>query len=167
MVVLCACSKVPESDTMATYEGPLFVEYDLVSEFRDSSRLKLRVKAGEHRVHADENQEFLNGLYTQFYNKFEILTSTLKADYGKLTAVDQIWFFRGNVVLDNVISNETLMSEELYWDTRNEKIYTDKFVKIKTAKYVLTGVGLEANQDFSEYKILKPKGKIFIENEVD
>lgn len=70
-------------------------------------------------------------------------------------------------MLNNVLSKETLMSEELYWDTRKKKIYTEKFVKIKTPKYILTGVGLEANQDFTEYKILKPKGKIYIEDETN
>jgi len=43
---------------------------------------------------------------------------------------------------------------------KEQKIYTDKFVRITTATEILTGEGMEANQDFSSWVILKPRGTI-------
>lgn len=152
---------------MEEYKGPEFVEYDIQSEFRDSSRLKLRMTTKEHRVLRSGDQEFRQEMFAEFFDANEKKTSTLKADYGRFYSSQQLWFFKGDVNLVNLESDERLMSEELYWNVNKEMIYTDKFVKIKTPKYYLTGVGLEANQDFSKYKILKPKGKIYIEDEAN
>jgi LPS export ABC transporter protein LptC len=48
---------------------------------------------------------------------------------------------------------EKLNTERLVWDEQKKKITSNAFVKITTAKEVITGNGLEANQDFTKYEI--------------
>ena len=62
-----------------------------------------------------------------------------------------------NVILTN-IAGKKLESEELIWDEKNNKIYTDKKVKITTLKEVIEGEGFVSNPDFSEYSISKIHG---------
>jgi hypothetical protein len=52
----------------------------------------------------------------------------------------------------------------LYWNQKEEKFYTDKFVTIKSEDEVHTGEGMESNQDFTEYRILKPSGTFTLED---
>ena len=51
-------------------------------------------------------------------------------------------------------------TEELKWMPQEHKvkIEKDKFVRIQTQNEVLTGMGLDANEDFKWYKITKPQG---------
>ncbi|MBK6986188.1 MAG: LPS export ABC transporter periplasmic protein LptC [Bacteroidetes bacterium] len=45
-----------------------------------------------------------------------------------------------------------------------KKITSDAFVKITTAKEIIMGKGLEANQDFTQYEIKEVTGTIRIED---
>jgi LPS export ABC transporter protein LptC len=82
----------------------------------------------------------------------------VRANYGKYEKQKDAYFIRGNVVLNNEAKGETMKTEELHWDKQSRKIFTDKFVTIQTKDEILKGHGMEANQDFSKYKILKPSG---------
>ena len=64
----------------------------------------------------------------------------------------------GVVVINE--KGEKLNTEHLVWDKKTEKITSDVFVKITTDSEVLMGEGLISNQDFTEYRILKPRGII-------
>jgi hypothetical protein len=46
----------------------------------------------------------------------------------------------------------------LIWDEKNNKIFTDKKVKITTGKEVIEGEGFVSNPDFTEYSISKIHG---------
>ena len=46
----------------------------------------------------------------------------------------------------------------LIWNEKIQKFYTDKFVTITTPTQIIYGDGLESNQNFSDYTILKVKG---------
>jgi hypothetical protein len=46
----------------------------------------------------------------------------------------------------------------LIWDEKNNKIFTDKKVKITTEKEVIEGEGFVSNPDFTEYSISKIHG---------
>jgi LPS export ABC transporter protein LptC len=61
-------------------------------------------------------------------------------------------------------NGEKLETEKLIWDEANKKIYTDAFVKITTPNQVISGKGLESNQDFTKYEIKKITGIINIKN---
>ena len=61
--------------------------------------------------------------------------------------------------------NEKINTELMYWDMKKELVYSDKYVRITTEDEILTGDGFESNQDFSEWKILKPAGVISIKDE--
>jgi LPS export ABC transporter protein LptC len=93
-----------------------------------------------------------------FFDRKGKVTNTVRANYGKYDKQKDQYFIRGNVVLENAVKKETLRTEELYWDKNTRKIHTDKFVTIQTESDILKGHGLTANQDFSNYKILKPTG---------
>ena len=59
---------------------------------------------------------------------------------------------------------ERLNTEQLFWDENKQKIYTNKFVTIKTAREILYGNGLVSNEDFTQYKITDLRGTIEVDN---
>src|SRR5690606_41136095 len=65
----------------------------------------------------------------------------------------------GDVEVNSYEKDQKLNTEELFWRRDKGEIYTDKFVRIETAEEILLGEGLTATQDFSSYKILKPRSE--------
>jgi LPS export ABC transporter protein LptC len=104
-------------------------------------------------------QEFPDGVLVDFMNRDMQVTSTLTAKLGIREQDKGLITMRDSVVL-RTVDNEVLETEELIWDERTGRAYTDKFVKVTKPGEVMYGFGLEANEDFSYWKILVPKGRI-------
>jgi len=62
------------------------------------------------------------------------------------------------------LENKELLTEELHWNPSRDRIYNDTSVRvlIKTPEQILDGRGLETNQAFTKYKILKPIGNFTV-----
>jgi len=103
--------------------------------------------------------EMKNGIKVLFYNDSMKLQSTLLAKYGRYFEQSGNVLVRDSVVVYN-FKKEQLNTEELIWNEKIQKFYTDKFVKITTPTQIIYGNGLESNQNFSDYTILKVKGII-------
>ncbi len=103
--------------------------------------------------------EMSKGLKVEFYNDTLQVQSTLTAKYGKYFEQNGNVLVRDSVVVTN-IKKEMLNTEELVWNEKLQKFYTEKFVKITTPTQIIYGDGLESNQNFSEYKIINIKGMI-------
>jgi len=127
--------------------------------FSDSAKLQVEMLAPELNHFEAENPyiEMPRGLKATFYDDSMKVKSILTADYGVSYEKDQKMEARKNVVVVNK-KGETLNTEHLIWDARKEKLTSDEFVKITTKDEVVYGDGLEANQDFSRYKIFNIKG---------
>jgi LPS export ABC transporter protein LptC len=87
-----------------------------------------------------------------FYDRNEKESTTLKGNYAIRYEKSQRMEIRYNVEVINE-KGEKLNTERLVWDEQKKKITSNAFVKITTAKEVITGNGLEANQDFTKYEI--------------
>lgn len=111
--------------------------------------------------------EMPKGMIVIFFDQFKKEQNRLTADYGigydtKGTGMDKMEAKRHVVVINE--KGEKLETEHLTWDAATKKIYTEEFVKITTKDKVLMGDGLKANQDFSEYEIIHPKGEILMDD---
>jgi lipopolysaccharide export system protein LptC len=58
------------------------------------------------------------------------------------------------------VEGERFESEILYVHQKEDRIFTDKFVKITQEDKIITGVGMESNQRLTKYRVLKPQGII-------
>lgn len=106
--------------------------------------------------------EARKGLRIEFYNDSLQVESTLTAKYARWYEQQNNVLIRNNVVIVNK-KGERLQTEELVWNQKAEKFFTEKFVRISTATQTLYGDGLEANQDFSTYEIKNLKGIVNVD----
>jgi LPS export ABC transporter protein LptC len=88
----------------------------------------------------------------KFFDKKGNEETSLKGNYAVRYETSQRMEIKYNVEVVN-IKGEKLNTELLIWDEQKKKITSNAFVKITTAKEVITGNGLEANQDFTRYEI--------------
>ena len=94
-----------------------------------------------------------------FYNDQGQFQSTLTAKTGLVRQKQQSFSVWGNVVVQNDTSR--LETESLRWDSRQNLITTNDFVKFQRNNDVITGYGMEADNKLQNVRILRDvKGKI-------
>lgn len=153
-------------EKIATNEASLPVETSKEVEliYSDSSivRAKLITPVLKFYKVKSAYHEMPNGLYVEFYGPNNNVESTLSAKYGRKFQNQGIIEVRDSVVVINE-KGERLDTEKLIWNEKTKKIYTNSFVRITTLKDIMFGEGMEANQNFTNYRIYKYRGSVSLE----
>ena len=158
-LIASACSQ-SELKEPVEYTGPLQEAEDVELFNSEADQVKFKLTAKLFYEFANGDREFPKGVYIEMYNEFGRLSSTLRADYAKFIKEQGHWLGQGKVELKNVETNEQLNTEELFWNPKTRKIFTNKFVTIRQQDDVIYGTGLDAMQDLSDYVITNPEGTI-------
>jgi LPS export ABC transporter protein LptC len=153
-----ACSQ-KELKEPIEYEGPLSEAEDVELDYSENEKVKVKMKAALIYEYENGDREFPKGIFLEFFDEFENLESTLRANEAFYFKAENKWRGRGNVEVKNIKKKEQLNTEELFWMPKEEKIFTEKFLTIRQEDQVLSGEGLDAKQDLSLYKIKKPIGE--------
>lgn len=145
------------------YDGPLRIGENVELYYTENNHVKVKMLAAVVYEFENGDREFPQGIYLEFYNEFDKLESTLRANQAYYFKKEHKWRGRGKVEVKNLEKNEQLNTEELFWKPAEEKIFTDKFVTIRMQGDVIYGQGLEGKQDMSDYIIKKPEGEFAVE----
>lgn len=152
IILFSSCSE-DKQKIVEEYTGPLIEGENVTTLYTDSAILKIKLFAKIQYEHQNKDREFPKGLHVDFHSSDSVITSNLTSNYGYFYEEDALYKVTDSVVITNHKKKETLSTEELFWKPDEERIYTDKFVRIETPKEILEGNGLEAKEDFSSYKI--------------
>ena len=140
---------------------------NLETIYTDSAKIQLIVKSKlveTYNQEEDSYLEFPKGLEVFFYDKNEMVESQLSAKYAIYHKADQLWEAKDSVVVINA-NDEILNTEQLFWDENKKLIYTSIFVSITTTNEIIYGEGIEANENFTNWKIMKPRGTFYLDHE--
>ena len=117
------------------------------------------------RMESEEDiMEFPLGFDVYMYNNRE-KTTELHADYGKNFGKIGLIEARGNVIVQNFGSSETMYSDLLYWYRDLKMIHTRSHVKIVTPDKQVEADSLVALEDFSEYTMYMGSAELDIDEE--
>jgi LPS export ABC transporter protein LptC len=138
---------------------------DVTIYYSDKASVKAIIHAKEfYRNETGNYTDIKKGLKVEFLNDSQKVESTLTALSARIYETEGNVIVREHVVVVNK-KGEELQTEELVWNQKLDKFYTDKKVQIVTPpNQVMYGEGLEANADFTWYKINKLKGNISVDN---
>lgn len=103
-------------------------------------------------------QEFPEGIHVDFIDERKRVQTIITAKRATRKERDGLVVLRDSVRVLNHVTRELLETNELTWDERQSRISSKAYVRITRPGEVLTGYGFTANQDFTEGRILKPKG---------
>ena len=70
---------------------------------------------------------------------------------------------RGNVKILSQ-QGDKFETQQLFWDERNKKIYSDQYIRIEQPDKAIAGYGFESNQELTEYEIKNTEGVFTIED---
>jgi LPS export ABC transporter protein LptC len=141
------------------------VEQNASIFYNDSAKTKFHLTAPviENYAGPDPYLLFSKGISIDFYNDSGNVNGHLDAEYAIRHINSKLMEGDNNVRVVNS-KGEKLNTEQLFWDESKHKIYTNKFVTIKTAREILYGNGLISNEDFTQYKITDLRGTIQVDN---
>ncbi len=98
---------------------------------------------------------FPEGIYVeQFTPDFEI-ESIVEADTAWFYVDKNLLRLKKNVHVENM-KGEVFDSDELFWDRKNAKVYSDAYIEIQQGDSRLKGYGFESNQQMTNYRIFRP-----------
>lgn len=156
-------NSIPRAEVTYTQDDTTVeVGKDVEILYSDSAIVRVRVTASLLRNYLERaapRQEFPNGIKVEFLNAYQKVENTLTSKTAVRDQEKSQVIARDSVVMITA-KQEKLETEELIWDEKTAKIRTEKFVKVSKPGEIIYGYGLEAEQDFSYWKILVPKGKI-------
>ncbi len=139
--------------------------YGVTILYSENAKVKARLFAREFIHNEGAKPPYYDaqkGLKMEFYNDSTEVESTLTAKYARYYEEEGNILIRDSIIIVNK-KGEELRTEELVYNQKLKKFYTEKPVRITTPTQVLYGDGLDANEDFSWYEIKNIKGMFAVD----
>ena len=107
--------------------------------------------------------EFRKGVKVEAYNDTtHLVESTLTANYAIFLENQQLWEAKGNVVATNA-QGQKLETEQLFWNQKSKRIYSNVDSKVTQKDGVILGEGFESDEQFQDFIFRRPKGKVAVD----
>lgn len=137
--------------------------------YSDSGKVQMKLTAPlikQYKKVEKPYLEFPEGIHMYFYNEYYEYKAEMQADYAIYYNEDKYWQARGNVIAINYEKDEKLNTQELFWDEKTQKIYSNSFSRIENRDGTFYGqYGFEANQNLTNWKLKGSKGTLHIKDE--
>ena len=143
---------------------PLSIAENINTKYTDSGRLTV-ILISPKMVNFTNREfpfyKFPEGIDLTLFddnNNKNTVTSNHAIVYDQTDLID----LQGNVVL-TTSTNDTLFTEQLYYDQKKEWLFTNQPVKFRTKDYITNGIGFDSNKNFTNAQVLEVNGRIFID----
>ena len=160
-----SCNKKPETPAIdyettpvQSVRGMQAMEYekaDLTMEMRCRAMDTYRYEKDSVQI---TKEVYSDGFEVYVYNSDGLLESQLISEGAQHTIRDrqEEWLAFGNVNILNHIKGERIITDTVWWDKKQEQIYTDCYVVMTSPKGKLQGYGLRSDQRANQSTIMRP-----------
>jgi LPS export ABC transporter protein LptC len=98
---------------------------------------------------------FPKGLDMQRYDDDMHVTATLVCDTARYYTRLKLWRLDRNVRMRN-LQGDKFLTEQVYWNQTQRKVYSDSFIHIERIDRTLEGIGFVSNEQMTSYTIRRP-----------
>ena len=152
-VVYSCKGKLDEAEKLDLTETPVQIVEDMFVIQSNNGRLNMRVEADIMERYESDSASyelFPNGVSIYGYAENGDLESIIVADKarhnkGKNDNSD-IYSAFGNVVIQNILKQETMETDTLYWDSAKHEIYTDCYIRMYSPSGFMQGYGMRSDE---------------------
>ena len=157
----CSKKKHPVTDAITNRDSvPIMVTREVSTYISDSGVVRYKIIADEWKVfdRLDPSRwTFEEGVYLEKYDNNLNIEATILADTAYYFDKQELWELRGNVHIENK-DNEQFDTQLLFWNQKSKQVYSDRHIRIRQQKRIITGMGFTSNQDFTNYTIKQTQG---------
>jgi len=159
------CKETPKAQPVDFETTPVqSVRGMQVAEYQKADlNMEMRCRAMDTYNYEKDSVNIVKEVYTDgfevyVYNEDGLLESQLIANEAHHIMRDreEEWLAFGNVNILNHIKGERIITDTVWWDKKQEQIYTNCYVVMTSPKGKLQGYGLRSDQRANQSTILKP-----------
>ena len=162
--ILFSCkSKLSQADKLDLAKIPLQKVDSMYLVQTKNGMIEMRVVTGEMQHFENDTMScdvFPEGMNVYAYTDDEVLESTIVSDesshFTNKNTKEEIWKAYGNVVVKNIVKNQTMESDTIYWDQTAKEIYTDCYVRLYSDDGFIQGYGMRSDERARNAIILNP-----------
>lgn len=169
--LLVGCENDIERINMLTdeSEAPTIQGTNIRVIYSDSAKVKIQVLAPIYKQYPTAERpymEFEKGLEVYFYDDSARIESEIRADYTIYYMEEALWHATGNVVAQNFENGDALYTDELFWDEKEELIYSDSYTRVINEENTLYGKkGFRSHQNLTNWQLIGSSGTINVQDE--
>ncbi|MDE7411126.1 MAG: LPS export ABC transporter periplasmic protein LptC [Paramuribaculum sp.] len=133
---------------------------EVSSLISDSGIIKYHITAPLWLVFDEASEphwRFPKGLFLEKYNDESQQDASIRADSAIYYKNRQLWRLDGYVEIANP-QGEKFLTEQLFWDQRQAKVYSDSFIHIERTDRIIEGYGFVSNDRMTKYEVLNVSG---------
>lgn len=153
-VVFACTDKVRRTDMSGWKDAPIQSVTDMFAVQTTNGDTELRMEAplmNRYENDSASTEDFPAGLALYGYDAEGNLESIIVADEARHVILKdgrrtESWSAFGNVVIHNVLKQETMETDTIYWDRSKKEIYTDCYVKMYPPSGLLQGYGMRTDE---------------------
>lgn len=164
-LLLFSCEEPKETKEVKRYKGPIEVIDDVRLLYSENAKLKVKLTTPKQLRYESDDRKYPKQVNIDFYSPTGETMTTIRSDSGRYDKAKNLYTVMGNVVVVNKQKQEKLLTPVLNWNPVTKKVFTESRVTVisQLTGEKLYGLGLDANQDFTNYRIRKPTGVFNVE----
>jgi len=145
---------------------PSMTSLGVTTLISDSGITRYKIVTEEWMIFDKKNPPywaFEKGVYLEKFDTLLHIDASIKADTAYYFEKKKLWELKGNVKILSQ-KGDKFETEQLYWDEKKKKVYSDKFIRIEQEDKTITGYGFESNQELTDYVIKNTTGSFIVED---
>ena len=169
-VILVSCEDNSQAlkEINSNRQDPLGIATNIRMVYSDSLKIQAILTAPKHVDYSNlefKFAEFPEGLEVLFFDKLGNKNKVI-ADYGILYTETKLIDLKGNVELKSH-DGSLLKTNQLYWDSENEWLFTEQKFTFQDEKYDFYAKRLDGNKDFTKFLTGNLIGTVAVSEEQD
>ena len=152
---------ISENDTLPTMSS-----LGVTTLISDSGITRYKIVTEEWVINDKKNPPywaFEKGVYLEKFDTLFHIDASIKADTAYYYEKKKLWELRSNVQIQSQ-RGDKFETELLFWNEKEEKVYSDKYIRISQEDKIITGYGFESDQNLTEYQIMNTTGVFTVED---
>lgn len=135
------------------------VVLSLDTDIKEMGSLRARLHADTAYIWEDSARTLMFPVDLKLYDENGSQTAHLTADEGEMDSNTNRMVARGNVVLVTIEGDRRVLTEELHYDPRNGRIWSDVRSVLFDGGSRLEGSGFRASGDMSDIEVFESTGE--------
>jgi len=144
-------------------------ETDVSTIISDSGITRYRLKSKLWLIFdkaSDPHWFFPKGIYVEKFDSLFHTEASVKADTAYYYDKRGLWRLVGHVKVEN-LEGRVFETNELFWDQKEERVFSNCFMRIQDGEKEVTGTSFESDQRMTKYQIFNSTGALPINSERD
>ena len=169
-IIVYSCkAKLSEAEMLDLASAPLQTVDSMYIIQTENGKIQMRVFAPIMEKYDTDTlayELFPKGINVYAYTDDEVLESTIVANEARHNKAngsnEEVWMAYGNVIIKNIVNQQTMETDTIYWDRKAGEIYTDCYIRMYSPSGFMQGYGMRSDERARNAELMVPFNNTFV-----